>query len=82
LDKYSITLKRHTEKYTMKISTLAIFRLSTSMQIVGFEVLMAVSMKMAVFWVVALCSLVEVYQHFRGPDDGGSNPKDSHLLCR
>jgi hypothetical protein len=22
---------------------------------------------MAVFWVVALCSLVEVYQHFRGP---------------
>jgi hypothetical protein len=23
-------------------------------------------MKMAVFWVVALCSLVEVYWHFRG----------------
>jgi hypothetical protein len=23
--------------------------------------------KMAVFWVVALCSLVEVYQRFRGP---------------
>jgi hypothetical protein len=29
---------------------------------VGFEVLTAVSMKMAVFWVVAPCSLVEVYQ--------------------
>jgi hypothetical protein len=39
-------------------------------------------MKMAVFWVVAPCSLVEVYQRFRGPcclhrlthrpDDGGS----------
>jgi hypothetical protein len=28
---------------------------------------MAVSMKMAVFWVVAPCSLVEVYQRFRGP---------------
>jgi hypothetical protein len=32
--------------------------------------------KMAVFWVVAPCSLVEVYQRFRGscdrPDDGGS----------
>jgi hypothetical protein len=36
-------------------------------------------MKMAVFWVVAPCSLVELYQRFRGPcclhhqgDDGGS----------
>jgi hypothetical protein len=35
--------------------------------IVGFEVLTAVSMKFAVFWVVAPCSLVEVYQCFRGP---------------
>jgi hypothetical protein len=34
---------------------------------VGFEVLTAVSTKMAVFWVVAPCSLVEVYQRFRGP---------------
>jgi hypothetical protein len=54
--------------------------------LVGFEVLTAVSMKMAVFWVVAPCSLVEAYQRFRGPcclhhqgdelphrpDDGGS----------
>jgi hypothetical protein len=41
---------------------------------VGFEVLTAVSMKMAVFWVVAPCNRVEVYQRFRGdrPDDGGS----------
>jgi hypothetical protein len=45
---------------------------------VGFEVLTAVSMKMAVFWVVAPCRLVEVYQRFKGPcsghrpDDGGS----------
>jgi hypothetical protein len=32
-------------------------------------------MKIAVFWVVAPCSLVEVYQRFRfaiRPDDGGS----------
>jgi hypothetical protein len=28
---------------------------------VGFEVLTAANMKMAVFWVVASCSLVEVY---------------------
>jgi hypothetical protein len=34
--------------------------------IVGFEVLTAVSTKIAVFWVVATCSLVEVYQRFRG----------------
>jgi hypothetical protein len=27
---------------------------------------MAGSMKMAVFWVVVLCSLVEVHQRFRG----------------
>jgi hypothetical protein len=50
---------------------------------VRFEVLTAVSTKMAVFWVVAPCSLVEVYLRFRGPcclhhygyyrpDDGGS----------
>jgi hypothetical protein len=47
---------------------------------IGFEVLTAVKTKMAVFWVVALCSLVEFYQRFRGPllppssgpDDGGN----------
>jgi hypothetical protein len=33
---------------------------------VGFEVLTAVSMKIAVFWVVAPCSRVEVFQSFRG----------------
>jgi hypothetical protein len=33
---------------------------------VGFEVLTAASMKMAVFWVVAPFSLVEVYRCFRG----------------
>jgi hypothetical protein len=33
---------------------------------VGFEVLTAVSTKMAVFWVVAPCSLVEGYQRFGG----------------
>jgi hypothetical protein len=48
---------------------------------VGFELLTAVRTKMAVFWIVAPCSLAEVYQRFRGPcclhhqgrpDDGGS----------
>jgi hypothetical protein len=38
-----------------------------NIKIVGSEVLTAVSTKMAVFWVVAPCSLVEVYQRFRGP---------------
>jgi hypothetical protein len=33
---------------------------------VRFEVLKAVRTKMAVFWVAAPCSLVEVYQRFRG----------------
>jgi hypothetical protein len=36
-------------------------------KIVGFEVLTAVSTKMDVFWAVAPCSLIEVYQCFRGP---------------
>jgi hypothetical protein len=31
-------------------------------------------MKMAVFWVVAPCSLVEVYQRFRGHGHGGLIP--------
>jgi hypothetical protein len=34
---------------------------------VGFEVLTAMSTKMAVFWVAAPCNLVEVYQRFRDP---------------
>jgi hypothetical protein len=33
---------------------------------VRFQVLAAASMKMAVFWVVAPCSLVEDYRRFRG----------------
>jgi hypothetical protein len=59
--------------------------------LVGFEVLTAVSTKTAVFWVVAPCSLLEVYQRFKGPcclhhqgDDFYQttwryNPEDSHL---
>jgi hypothetical protein len=43
-----------------------LFILLTSSNWVGFEVLTAVSTKMAVFWVVALCSLVEVYKSFGG----------------
>jgi uncharacterized protein YbgA (DUF1722 family) len=31
------------------------------------EVLTVASMKMAAFWVVALCSVVEVYRRFRAP---------------
>jgi hypothetical protein len=33
---------------------------------VKFQVLKAASMKMAVFWVVARCNLVEVCRRFRG----------------
>jgi hypothetical protein len=39
-------------------------------------------MKMALFWVVATCSLVEVYQLFRGVcslHNQGDGPEDSHL---
>jgi hypothetical protein len=60
-------------------------RLSTWSTIsIRFSVGVGICMKMAVFWVVAPCSLVEVHQCFRGPcclhhqgdthhpDDGGS----------
>jgi hypothetical protein len=33
---------------------------------VGFEVLTTASRKMAVFWIVAPCSLVEIYRCSRG----------------
>lgn len=39
--------------------------------VVGFEVLMALNTKMAVFWVAVLCSLVDVYlitQHYNLED--------------
>jgi hypothetical protein len=36
------------------------YTLTNKINVVGFEVLMTVSTKMAVFWVVALCGLVEV----------------------
>jgi hypothetical protein len=44
-----------------------VYTMSHRSYLVGFEVLTAVSTKMAVLWVVAPCSLVEVYQRFRGP---------------
>jgi hypothetical protein len=44
-------------------STVSDFTISP---VVGLEVLTAASMQMAVFWIVAPCSLVEVYQRFRG----------------
>jgi hypothetical protein len=36
---------------------------------------------MAVFWVVAACSLVEVYRRFRGifPDDGGTSASETSV---
>jgi hypothetical protein len=51
-----------------------IVKLGTGLNCIGFEVLTAVSTKMAVFWVVAPCCLVEVYQRFstHRPNDGGS----------
>jgi hypothetical protein len=58
---------------------------------VRFKVLKAASKNMAVFWVVAPCSLVEIHRRFRGswflhrthrPDDGGSRHiwNDGELL--
>lgn len=35
--------------------------------VLEFELLTTMSTKMAVIWVLALCNLVEIYKHFRGP---------------
>jgi hypothetical protein len=35
-----------------------------------------------VFWVVASCSLVEIYQGFRGQTTRRYNPEDSHLQIK
>jgi hypothetical protein len=72
-----------TEKFTATQNTLLSTLVPDALRIkcvvgkttnsdVGFEVLTAVSTKMAVFCVVAPCSLVEVYQRFDRPDDEGS----------
>jgi hypothetical protein len=52
--------------YTVRHNNYTLL-LENNLYFVGFEVLTAVSTKMVVFWVATPCSLVEVYQRFRGP---------------
>jgi hypothetical protein len=61
------TVDRKFFTHTLKLIVFAYLDSQCINFIVGFEVLTAVSTKMAVFSVVATCSLVEVYQRFRGP---------------
>jgi hypothetical protein len=53
---------------------------------VRVQVLTAASMKIAVFWVLASCSLVEVYRRFRGAcclhRQGGHHPEQAPLKRR
>jgi hypothetical protein len=49
----------------MKFGSIVSYTFFTNIIFMGFWFLMAVSMKMTAFWVVALCSLVEVYWLFR-----------------
>jgi hypothetical protein len=59
----------------LSLPQLLVSLLQNKMNSMRFQILMVVSMKMAIFWVVALCTLVKVYWCFRGagcPDDGGS----------
>jgi hypothetical protein len=71
---YFLELLASVQMYVIKIS------------IVRFQVLTAASMKIAVFWVVVPCSLVEVYRRFRGAcclQHQGDRTQDSHLhTCR
>jgi hypothetical protein len=69
LDNGRCTLQKVQSSLTILVSirTRTESRMEAQIILVGFEVLTAVSTKMAVFGVVAPCSLVEVYQRFRGP---------------
>jgi hypothetical protein len=51
---------------------------------VRFDVLTAVSMNIAVFWVVAPCSLVEVYQTTRcyNPEDSNLQPNERFIFLK
>jgi hypothetical protein len=73
---------------TIKVKSTLRLKKGIPFNRVGCKVLMVESMKMAVFWIVALCRLVEVYRRFRGtyaPSVNSyqttrhCNPKDSHL---
>jgi hypothetical protein len=48
------------------ITKVVYLTVNTVARRIGIEVLMAVSTQIAVFWVIATCSLVEVYHCFRG----------------
>jgi hypothetical protein len=61
------------------IPSRPVFQCTTDEQreLARFQVLTAASMRMAVFWVVAPCSLLEVYRRFRGaccPPSSGQSP--------
>jgi hypothetical protein len=47
------------------IGRLTVFTLNIF--VAGFEVLTALSTKMAVFWIVKPCSMIEINQRFGGP---------------
>jgi hypothetical protein len=47
--------------------------------VVGFQVITAACMKMAVFWVVAPCSVIEACRRFRGASCLHHLGDDSHL---
>jgi hypothetical protein len=52
------------------------------LNLVAFDVLIAVSMKMAVFWVAAPCSVVEIYCCFRGACCLHHQGDQAPLKCR
>jgi hypothetical protein len=57
-------LHYHTFLTKLPLGQFMVTMYSTWNFLVGFQVLTVASMKMAVFWVVAPCSLVDVYQRF------------------
>jgi hypothetical protein len=56
----------HTYTYGVMIYQWSTILVEHSIWGMKFQVLTAASMKVAVFWVVAPCSLEEVFRRFRG----------------
>jgi hypothetical protein len=79
----SQSFQKHLDDFLGKLSSVVVQKMAIlGTALILRKIITQHFTKMAVFWIVAPCSLVEVYQRFRGPccfqhrhDDGGSKDR-------